>query len=399
MEGQSLEKTPAGTAPTQVLASRKALQEGYSAHLSGKDEQAYNYFLKAYELDSSNTAALKELGYADVKSGRLDKAIARFREALSASPADPRTRLDLGYALQNTGDQVAARSEFQMVAQLPGEFQEQAIKAMDAMQPLTEGTKPPPAPPQKKHYTEFFASPYYMTRFHDLITSAEARFYVKAGDNSPLSFYAGARYVGDSRSKGGIAPQIYNDNAFSAGVGARIDSKIGISLAAESFLAFNLIKTGDHRADTEGDFRVVAAGYWDVQERICGPIGLLTAETLRDKSFYTSLGGSIGYYSRYRDNVIGQFLSMEGWNFYKGERSRLSVYLRSMAGYDTNADFFNNLAEVGPGIEFQPFAGQNLKFRADYVIGAYFGREGRDKNPYGPDYRDTRLSLNYGVRF
>jgi hypothetical protein len=205
--------------------------------------------------------------------------------------------------------------------------------------------------------------------------------------------------VQDSRSKGGIAPEVYNDNIFSYGLGVRLEPGGGVSLSAEAFLADNLIKTSAHPAGTEGDFRATLAGYWEYPGRACGPLGMLALGKLRAQRFYTALGGSAGYYSRYNNNVIGQFQAMEGWRLIDWTSGRVSLYLRSMATADTNADFFNNLGETGPGLELQPFVKRNLTLRLDYVLGWYFGREGRDKNPYASNYHDTRVSLNYGVRF
>ncbi|MBI5744697.1 MAG: tetratricopeptide repeat protein [Elusimicrobia bacterium] len=380
-------------------ASAKAMQDGYSAASSGEAGKAYGYFLKAYELDKANTAALKELAYADERSGNLAQAIARFREIIAVNAGDARTRLDLAYALQKNGDMSAARLELEAIAKDPGEYQAQAVKDLAAMQPPAKVGGTRLARTGITHYAEFFASPYHMTRFRDSIASADFRFHVKASKASPLSFFAGARYVQDSRSKGGIAPEVYNDNILSYGFGSRLEPGGGLSLTAEAFLANNLIKTSAHPATSEGDFRATLAGYWEFPGRLCGPAGLLAAGKARHDRFYTSLGGSLGYYSRYRDNVIGQVQAMEGWRLADGEYGRVSLYLRSMVMGDTKADFFNNLAETGPGVEYKPFAKQNLTLRLDYVLGWYYGREGLDKNPYGSDYHDTRLSLNYGVRF
>jgi len=79
--------------------------------------------------------------------------------------------------------------------------------------------------------------------------------------------------------------------------------------------------------------------------------------------------------------------------------SQLSVYAPLNAFKDTNRDFFNNVVEIGAGLELQPSTKVNLKIRAEYLRGTYMGITGRDANPYGPHYDDVRVTLSYSGHF
>jgi Flp pilus assembly protein TadD len=418
-------------------ASLAAMKAAYAAHSSGDEEKACAFFLKAYKLDKTNLVALKELAYAYLRRGQPDKAIARFRDVLTAEPDDMRTRMDLAYALQKKGDSTDAKKEFTTVAEgKSGTFAAQAklelanmlaiaaaqktaataakqaapavaqpavakpaALAAPAISTATPQAAAPAQPDWRRYYTEVFLTPYHMSRFNDTIEMGEARFYMKTGRDSPLAFYAGATYVDDSRSQGGISPQIYNDNTFALGLGARLDAAAGISLTVEAMRSYNLIRSADHPDAAETNLRAVLAGYWEVQERLCGPLGLASLGKIRGAHLYTTLGGSVGYYSRYANNIIAQAQAMEGWRFIDSRNGRVAVYIRSEALADTDSYFFNNLAEIGPGLEYQPFVKAGLRLRLDYAMGFYTGRAGSGANPYPAQYHDTRVSCNYGVRF
>jgi hypothetical protein len=159
------------------------------------------------------------------------------------------------------------------------------------------------------------------------------------------------------------------------------------------------MRTWEHPHATEIDYRVVLADYhyWDAH--LLGPLGILTLEQLRPRRAFSDISGTVGFYSRYCDNVIGDLTLREGFRIWDDGSSVLSAYWPIHVLKDTNRDFYNNLVEGGLGLELQPILRINLKLRAELIHGVYFGITGRDPNPYGPDYNDFRLTLLYSARF
>jgi hypothetical protein len=64
---------------------------------------------------------------------------------------------------------------------------------------------------------------------------------------------------------------------------------------------------------------------------------------------------------------------------------------------DSKRDFFNNVGEVGAGVEFRPTSDLNLGMRAEYLYGFYYG-DTAQPNPYGPRYHTIRLVLKFDQR-
>ncbi len=383
------------------LQSEEALKEGYVLQSRGETDKAYEYFLKAYETDNSNITALKELAYADLKNGKTEKAAEKFKAVLKIIPEDMRTRMDLAYALLKTGDKDSALKEFKIVADSSSEFSEIAKKEIESIR--EEGLKNPPVYPQKSEskkknystYGEFYAYPYYMSRFKDKIWFFESKFYLNKSDLK-FGYYLGARYVGDSRSKGGISPEIYNDNFFSYGLGIVFKPLNSVSFNFEAFLANDTINTSK---DNRLDVRAVINGYFEYRKIICGPLGLITFRKLKDEKFSTDIGFGLGYYGRYDDNIILQSQSFEKFGILNKKNLSTDIYLKNSLTLDSNSDFYNNIFETGSGVEIRPFGVKNLKLRADRIFGWYLGREGKDKNPYDSYYKDTRISLIYFAVF
>jgi len=155
------------------------------------------------------------------------------------------------------------------------------------------------------------------------------------------------------------------------------------ALSAEAGVAFNLMKTPEHPRDSESDYRVSLTDFhhWEGRWR-----------------FFTDLGLSAGYFSRYRDNIIGYIQLRAGFKVLDGDTS-LSLYAPFNALRDKNKDFYNNVAEGGGGLELQPYTRINLTLRAEYFRGNYFGIEGRDRNPYERGYDDFRVTMICFGRF
>ena len=66
-------------------------------------------------------------------------------------------------------------------------------------------------------------------------------------------------------------------------------------------------------------------------------------------------------------------------------------------GFDTNQDYWNNYAQVGPGFRITPFEDLDLKIGLEYVEGRYFNgamEDGQSRN-----YSDFIVTLAFFFEF
>ena len=98
-------------------------------------------------------------------------------------------------------------------------------------------------------------------------------------------------------------------------------------------------------------------------------------------------------YRKDRHNAIANMYVKDGFRIMTLNRVVVDSYLRLNLAKDRNKDFWNNKAELGPGIRIKPFHSFYLEVYFEYVRGFYLGIEGRDPNPYDMNYGDIRYGL------
>lgn len=84
----------------------------------------------------------------------------------------------------------------------------------------------------------------------------------------------------------------------------------------------------------------------------------------------------------------------------EGLAGSLSAYGTAYVWFDTHKDWWNNLALMGPGLSYKPLGIVDLAFKAEYLMGRYYGRERKeDPNPYARNVTDVRItgSFWYGL--
>jgi Tfp pilus assembly protein PilF len=350
------------------------LNAGYDDLRRGDKAGASDKFKAALELDPGRVEIAKQLGYMSMADGDLAAAAKRFAGVSILQPQDYATALQLGYIDDSLHNEADAQKAFAAALASPDPKIHDAASA--ALKVVRTAEKP--------LFLDVYGSPYYSSRFGDKIAYLETQLGWKPDPSWPFLFFLGGRYTQDSISHGGTAPQIYADDALSAGPGLRVQPKgWNASLALEEDASWNLIRSPAHPRAVEADGRVVLAdyGYWD------GP-----ARTFADA------GGSAGYYSRYRNNVIGLLQVRGGFRVLDGG-TRLLAYAPVNVIKDKNRDFYNNLGEIGAGLELQPLQKWNVKLRAEWLHGFYMGITGVDPNPYGRQYDDLRVTLIFSGRF
>jgi hypothetical protein len=79
-----------------------------------------------------------------------------------------------------------------------------------------------------------------------------------------------------------------------------------------------------------------------------------------------------------------------------GRLGSAAVYAGGYAWFDTHRDWWNNLAMAGPGIDYTPFRDIDLSIKAEWMWGAYYGRErAQDPNPFPGAFSDARVTASF----
>lgn len=351
------------------------LNKGYDDLRRGDEGPARVKFSQVLLEEPGKTEVRKQLGYMSLADGDLVAAASQLEGVRRLAPLDHQTALELGYIYHSLHDRPRAVRSFTAALGSP----DPAVR--ESAQSALRVVKQDDAP----FYVDVYASPHQSARFRNRIVHLEA----KGGYRPPglrwASATLAARWDRDSRSRIGTVPEVYSDNVFSVAPGLRLQPEgVSAHLSLEYGAAFNLLRTAEHprRVEPEGRAVLVDYRYWP------GPW----------RSFF-DLGGSVGYYSRHRDNLIAEAQARLGAKVFDSGSSQLTVYVPLRGVRDSNRDFYNNLAEFGLGGEVQPSTRLNLTLRGEVLRGVYAGLSGVDPNPYGARYRETRVLLVYAGHF
>ena len=114
-------------------------------------------------------------------------------------------------------------------------------------------------------------------------------------------------------------------------------------------------------------------------------------------TFWGEIYSDISYFKSQQKNTIGYWHIKTGFHMVQCWKSIIDLYAVSYLMKDINKDFWNNKAEIGPGLYIQPVSGLDLKFLIEYIFGTYFGIEGEDPNPYVQQYTDRRIGLIFWI--
>lgn len=369
-------KTLAEDPPEAAVFRRDVLlSQGYE-HLRQDDaEAARAKFRMALLADPGKTLIAKQLGYMSAADGNMREAAARLEGVRLLEPRDHRTALELGYIYDSLHDEAAALRSFEAASSSPDPvIRDPARKALDGIRSRTDPL-----------YLDLEAAAYRTSRFANSILSLDAKAGWKPDRAGALSVYAAVRGARDTRSRSGEVPEIYSDDAVSVAPGLRLQPKgWNTSLSAEWGLTVNLLRTSEHPSRTQADGRVVLSDY----RHWAGP-----------RRLFADAGLNVGWYGRYRDNVIGTLRVRGGLRVPAGRSSLLTAYAPVYFHKDSNRDFYNNIVEAGAGLELQPRTTVNFNVRAEYLRGWYAGIAGRDPNPYAARYDEVRVTVAYFAHF
>lgn len=335
----------------------------------------------------NNLTALKEGGYLAVELKKLQEAIHYFTQAYALTPG-AELAMQLGYLYNQTDNNYLAYHYFKLATK--AQDATLAFKAQNAMTNIA-GTQTKVLP--KPYFSEVFFSPFSQTRFGLTVRPLVARLGIERNDALQTKVYLLLRQTDDNKSTNlGQAPQIYEDSVRITGVGLQITpfKKVPMVAFVETGAAYDLIYRNRNR--WRGDLR---GGLMYYQEFGARP-AYFTKPTF-STHYYSLAYGDATYFSRYDNNVIGTIKTHQGIRLLQYHSSMINLYVTGRMIEDTNREFFNNIAEIGPGIGFIPSNRFFLEFRYEYIRGVYLPAGG-STNPYSKYYNNGTIQMLFYVK-
>lgn len=129
--------------------------------------------------------------------------------------------------------------------------------------------------------------------------------------------------------------------------------------------------------------------FWYGWDTWYSPASLITFP----RHFIGEVYSELNYFRKDRDNIIS-------YTHMKAGIRAVRIWKCAFVGYgamyimkDRNRDFWNNVAEIGPGFWIKPHPDVDLKFFVEWLRGYYYGIEGRDDNPNPQIFSDRRIGI------
>lgn len=331
---------------------------------------------------------LKEAGFLAVHEGRIEDAVALFKRVYAIT-GDPTEAMQIGYLYSSLNQNKKAYHYFHRATE--SHDPKLAWLAQDAMTRFAgQQTKAFPDP----YYGEFFAMPFTQNRFGITVS----QFIGRLGVELPLPMrprvYTFTRRTQDNRANDlGELTQLYEDNVWVTGVGGQIFpfKHLPLFIYVEGGGAYDLYDRARER--WRPDLR---AGFMYYQEVGARPSYFF--EPKYSLNYYGIWYAEMTYFSRYDNNVIASVRTHQGIRLFQYKSSMVNLFVRGRVIEDTLRDFYNNFAELGPGLAIIPSNRYNFEIHLDYINGMYLPAGGRQPNPYNKYYSNKRALLQFYVK-
>lgn len=343
-------------------------------------QEAEKILIELGQLTPQDIKVWKSLTYLQIRLNKQNEAIQSVRKAEQLAPQDEQLKLQEAYLLNQQKRNKEALVIFKDLS--ASSDPEIASKAQQAVRNLSASAVP-------STFKDVYFAPSYESRYDDFIFPLKMR-YGKNLDNGRAQVYGFVNLNRDTKSKGGVRPEIIDENAVTVGVGANYQPWQSIPVRAylEVGGSYDLI---DRNRDK---FREsVVGGVTGYQEWYANP-----AAEQRSiwNDYFTDLYGNVASYSREDYNVIADLRLRSGFNLYRGETGTVQAYSKLHALADSEGENYNNLFEYGAGVAWQPFNYVPVKLRVERLYGHYF----KDALADGTDrYNNTRTELVFYKSF
>ncbi len=337
--------------------------------------------------DINNIQYLKEAGYNAILHNDLLKAIDYFTHAYHLSQ-QPEIAMQLGYLYSQLNDRKTAFQYFTLASR--SQSAGLSLSANNALTTLVGQQTKSLAPP---FFSEVFFNPFTESRFGLTILPFIWRLGIEQNNHVLSKEYIFFRRTQDNRSQNlGEISQIYEDNVQITGIGGQLRPLTRIPLVGfvEVGAAYDLVYRNRDR--WRWDFRSGLMYYQEFGKR---PLFFDAVKFAR--GYYSDWYGDATYFTRY-SNLIGLIRTHQGIRLLEWHSSMLNLYMTGRVIEDTQRQFYNNIAEIGPGLSIVPSNRLNLQIRFEHIKGVYLPA-GASVNPYGKYYTNNILQLMFYAKF
>lgn len=373
--------------PRKSLSEEQVWLDQFYLLKKKNKELAWLLIQKIINQYPNNITALKEGGFLAIDKGYRQEAIVYFTQAYNLTFAAD-IAMQLGYLYDETSNKYLAYRYFYLATS--SKDKELELRAQNSLTNLAGlQTKALPEP----YFGEIFFDPFSQSRFGLTVTPLYARLGIETASLLQTKAYLVFRQTEDNKStNSGQLPQIYEDNVRIMGGGVQITPIPNFPLIAfaEAGAAYDLIYRNRER--WRGDLR---GGLMYYNEFGAKPAYYDRVKISAD--YYSTWYGDLIYFSRYDNNVIGTLRTHQGIRLMQYHSSMVNLYLTGRIIEDTRREFFNNIAEIGPGIGFIPSNRYRVEIRFEHIKGAYLPAGG-SFNPYGKYYTNNTVQFLFYLK-
>ncbi|MDF1684905.1 MAG: hypothetical protein P1U36_09675 [Legionellaceae bacterium] len=354
--------------------------------LRKKDPTAARVYIESINhTHPKRVQALKEAGFLAIEEGRIEEAVEIFTRVY-AMTQDPAEAMQIGYLYSGLYENRKAYHYFNLAT--ASRDPKISWLAQDAMTRFAgQQTKAFPKP----YYGEIFAMPFTQNRFGITVTQFIGRLGVELDLPMRPRVYTYTRRTQDNRANDlGELTQLFEDNVWVTGVGGQAFpfKHLPLFIYVEAGAALDLYDRARER--WRPDLR---AGFMYYQEVGARP-SYFTKPTY-STNYYAIWYAEMTYFSRYDNNVIASVRTHQGIRLFQYKSSMVNLFVRGRVIEDTLRDFYNNFAELGPGLAIIPSNRYNFEIHLDYINGMYLPAGGRQHNPYNKYYSNKRALLQF----
>ncbi|MEO7363725.1 MAG: hypothetical protein ABI120_25565, partial [Gemmatimonadaceae bacterium] len=370
-----------------VLAPREISPRtaaGYALLALKRNDQAIMRFQSALEIDENQDVIRRQLGYLFASGGRQRDALAAFTWLQTRDRASAQDLLAIGNLNAALGERALALKAFQSAESVATESGDsivlrQSRSSMAVLQANGNATAP-------GAFIELYLSPFYQSRFENVVTYGLARAGVTAGGWWRPSVYASLRATRDSKSVGGQQPILYADNSIVPAIGIRTTpGGKWFTLYAEAGAAYPIIS--------------VSPRFWkrDVRAGVIGAFSNTRAlgTSPRHLSLVSEVYGDVTWYDRFDRNLISYVQWRESLRLVQGRAGAVDVFARGWGAIDSRNTYYNRVVEGGGGVAFHLGANRRASLYIEQLGGHYL-REPAATEP-ARNYRDFRVMFVTGL--
>jgi|GEM_PF-2407422 len=373
------------------LAARLAPQSatprvaaGYALLALKRNAEAIDRFEAAISLDETLDVTRRQLGYLYAGAGRNRDALVAFEWLRTRDRASAQDLQAIGNLNATLGERELALVAFRSAETLAAQLGDSTV-LRDARASIAVLTAPSAGASTPGVFVELFASPFYQSRFQNVLTFGLGRVGVSVGGWWRPAAYASLRLMSDTKSVGGMQPVLYADNSVVPAVGVRAQpGGRWFTLFAEAGAAYPLVSVTP--TNWNRDLRAGVIGAYTNEQALTGaPSGA---------ALVTEIFGDVTWYERFDRNVISYVQWRESLRLVRGRAGAVDLFARGWGAFDSRRTYYNRVVEGGGGVALH--AGANRRF--SLYIEALGGHYLAERNTFEParNYSDFRVMFVTG---